>query len=189
MKKSVKALLLVLCAVVLVVATVFTTIAYMTSKTDTITNTFSVGNVTITLDEKVIGGEGRTAEDQQYQITPGAQIEKDPTIHVSANSEASFIYAKVVNNTKVGDVTLVTPNIGSEWVLVDGKTDLYYYNGTVEAGKDYVVFATADVSDALTAETSLDETSIVVTAYAIQADGFTDANDAWARGAAAGWDA
>ena len=97
MKKGLKALLLVMCAIVLVVATVFTTLAYMTSKTDTITNTFSVGNVTITLDEALIGSTSgeRTSDDQQYQITPGGEIAKDPTIHVDANSEASFIYARI----------------------------------------------------------------------------------------------
>ena len=50
MKTRSKALVLTLCAVLLVVATVMGTMAYLTS-TDTVTNTFTVGKVAITLDE------------------------------------------------------------------------------------------------------------------------------------------
>ena len=50
MKKTKKALLLSLCAVMLVTASVLGTMAYLTS-TDEVVNTFTVGNVAITLDE------------------------------------------------------------------------------------------------------------------------------------------
>ena len=51
MKTKRKALLLSLCAVLLVVASVMGTMAYLTSTSATVTNTFTVGNVGITLDE------------------------------------------------------------------------------------------------------------------------------------------
>ena len=50
MKTAKKAMLMTLCAIILVVATVFGTMAYLTS-TDEVNNTFTVGNVKITLDE------------------------------------------------------------------------------------------------------------------------------------------
>ena len=50
MKTKSKALLLTLCAVLLVAASVMGTMAYLTS-TDKVENTFTVGNVKITLDE------------------------------------------------------------------------------------------------------------------------------------------
>ena len=56
MKKS-KAILMALCAVLLVAASVMGTLAYLTS-TDTVTNTFTVGNVQIKLDEAKVNEEG-----------------------------------------------------------------------------------------------------------------------------------
>ena len=50
MKTKSKALLLALCAVLLVAASVLGTLAYLTSQ-DKVTNTFSVGSVVITMDE------------------------------------------------------------------------------------------------------------------------------------------
>ena len=49
MKNGKKALLLAACAVLLVVATIFGTVAYLTDK-DTVNNTFTVGKVDIKLD-------------------------------------------------------------------------------------------------------------------------------------------
>ena len=57
MKTKRKALLLSLCAVLLVVASVMGTMAYLTS-TDTVTNTFTVGNVQIKLDEAAVNPDG-----------------------------------------------------------------------------------------------------------------------------------
>ena len=50
MRTKTKALVLALCAVLLVVTTVFVTMAFLTSE-DSVQNTFTVGEVTISLDE------------------------------------------------------------------------------------------------------------------------------------------
>ncbi len=57
MKKKTKALMLVLCAVLLVTASVLGTMAYLTS-TDQVVNTFTVGKVAITLDEAKVNADG-----------------------------------------------------------------------------------------------------------------------------------
>lgn len=63
MKTRTKALLLTLCAALLVCATVLATMAFLTAK-DAVTNTFTVGNVAITLDEAKVDvyGEARRRE-------------------------------------------------------------------------------------------------------------------------------
>ena len=109
MKTGKKALLLALCAVLLVAATVMGTMAYLTSQ-DTVTNTFTVGKVAITLDEAKVNADGKpvdadgkvvTLEDaprvdkNDYKLMPGHTYTKDPTIHVDASSEPCFIRAKV----------------------------------------------------------------------------------------------
>ena len=100
MKTTKKALLFTFCAVLLVVASVLGTMAYLTSS-DTVTNTFTVGKVQIKLDEAIIDSEtgkaktgtdaGRTDKEQSYKLVPGRVVDKDPTITVIADSEESYI--------------------------------------------------------------------------------------------------
>ena len=100
MKTAKKAMLMTLCAIILVVATVFGTMAYLTS-TDEVENTFTVGNVKITLDEAKVNTNGSPVEGadrvkaNEYKLMPGHTYTKDPTIHVDAASEDCFIRAKV----------------------------------------------------------------------------------------------
>lgn len=100
MKTAKKAMLMTLCAIILVVATVFGTMAYLTS-TDEVVNTFTVGNVAIKLDEAKVDTDGSPVtgaarvKENSYKLMPGHTYTKDPTIHVDAASEDCFIRAKV----------------------------------------------------------------------------------------------
>lgn len=100
MKTKSKALLLTLCAVLLVTASVLGTMAFLTS-TASVENTFTVGSVKITLDEAKVTTDGKTVEgaarvaENSYKLMPGHTYTKDPTIHVDAASEDCFIRAKV----------------------------------------------------------------------------------------------
>ena len=100
MKTKSKALLLTLCAVLLVTASVLGTMAFLTS-TASVENTFTVGSVKITLDEAKVTADGKPVEGAErvkansYKLMPGHTYTKDPTIHVDAASEDCFIRAKV----------------------------------------------------------------------------------------------
>ena len=100
MKTKSKALLLTLCAVLLVTASVLGTMAFLTS-TASVKNTFTVGSVKITLDEAKVTPDGKPVEgaarvaENSYKLLPGHTYTKDPTIHVDAASEDCFIRAKV----------------------------------------------------------------------------------------------
>lgn len=100
MKIRSKALLLTLCAVLLVTASVLGTMAYLTSAAS-VENTFTVGSVKITLDEAEVTTDGKPVEgaarvtENSYKLMPGHTYTKDPTIHVDAASEDCFIRAKV----------------------------------------------------------------------------------------------
>ena len=96
MKTRMKALTLVLCAVLLVCASVMGTLAYLKSTSDTVVNTFTVGKVAIKLDEapvdeygKVVTGNRRIAN--TYKLLPGHTYVKDPMVTVLADSESSYI--------------------------------------------------------------------------------------------------
>lgn len=103
MKTKRKALLLSLCAVLLVVASVMGTMAYLTS-TDTVNNTFTVGKVQITLDEAKVTTDGTPVEGadrvkaNEYKLMPGHTYIKDPTVTVKEGSEDSYVRLKVTFN-------------------------------------------------------------------------------------------
>lgn len=97
MKKATKALLIVLCAVLLVAGSVLGTLAYLTSR-DTVTNTFTVGDVEIKVDEENVTEDGKPTpedddrvEENEYHLIPGQTYVKDPTMTVIKGSEESYV--------------------------------------------------------------------------------------------------
>lgn len=214
MKTRTKALLLAMCAVLLVVTTVMATLAFLTSQTEVVKNTFTVGNVKITLDEaKVdeygveVAGADRVLTNE-YKLMPGHTYVKDPTVHVAADSENSYI-RMLVTITDLADVKAVlgvdaTTNYflpqyfvegwdASKWVstkvvVEENNTATYefrYYTtvSTVDAAaKDLEALFTHIVIPGTIKNTDLaklEELEINVVAQAIQADGFANADAAW----------
>ena len=98
MKTKSKALLLTLCAVLLVAASVLGTMAYLTS-TAKVENTFTVGKVEIKLDETdVTNPNGPRVKANSYKLMPGTTYTKDPTVTVLKGSEDSYVRMKVTFN-------------------------------------------------------------------------------------------
>lgn len=90
MKKKTVALLLALTLVLGVVAG--GTIAWLTSTTTPVKNTFTTSDIDITLTESK--GTGTTT-DKNFKMTPGYTIEKDPKVTVLKGSEACYLFVKV----------------------------------------------------------------------------------------------
>lgn len=186
MKNTKKALLMTLCAVMLVAASVMGTLAYLTS-TDTVTNTFTVGNVVITLDEAPVDANGdKTTGDRvkanNYKLLPGHDYDKDPTIHVAEGSEDCYLFVKVTNEiAAIEDATTVADQMKAKgWTLVQGTTDVYMHERVASAEDDVVVFETIKVKGEVdnTTLAAYANKTITVVAYAIQADGFENSTPA-----------
>lgn len=192
MKTARKSLLVALCALLLVAASVMGTLAYLTSTTDVVKNTFTVGNVKITLDEAPVGEDGKEVEGNRvltnaYHLIPGSSYDKDPTVHVDANSENAWLFVKVENGIATIEAgnTIAAQMAANGWALVAGETNVYAYESIVTAGEDYVVFETFEVAgDADVA--AVDGAVINITAYAVQAENFDTAAEAW-EAAPANW--
>lgn len=191
MKKKTKALMLVLCAVLLVTASVLGTMAYLTS-TDEVVNTFTVGKVAITLDEAKVKEDGTPVagaarvKENAYHLLPGHAYTKDPTVHVQANSEDSFIFVKVENGiaSYEGSPTIAEQITANGWTALDGVENVYYKAYTKSAGiTDLPVFSSFTIADNANAADSWNnfsaETKVTVTAYAVQQDGFVSVDQAW----------
>lgn len=206
MKKS-KAILMALCAVLLVAASVMGTLAYLTS-TDSVTNTFTVGNVKITLDELDVDRDTNTDDNvtvgdvtrdkaNAYKLLPGHTFTKDPTIHVASTSEDCYLFVKVVNeiaaieakDTDTSKTSIAAQMEAKGWDVVDATNGIYVYAdaqgkpAAVSAGASVVIFDNFTISGSVDNDTLAAYTgkTITVTAYAVQADGFDgeSAADIW----------
>lgn len=193
MKTRCKALLLSLCAVLLVTVSVLGTMAYLTSQ-DTVVNSFTVGSVAITLDElDVTKTDGSRTDANTYHLLPGHKYDKDPTVHVKSVSEDSWLFVKVENDiaayeaaTEEGGYTSIADQIiANEWTKLAGVDNVYYKSyAKNDAGADLVVFEKFQIADEANkvkgwADITSDTTKVTVTAYAVQKDGFDTALAAW----------
>ncbi len=187
MKTRTKALLLVMSALLLIVSTVFATMAYLTSTAE-VKNTFSVGNVTISMDEAkvneygvpVTGADRVTAN--TYKLIPGHKYDKDPIVTVKANSEKCYVFVRIENEIAAieSGTTIRSQITAYGWALLDGTTDVFYKTVDLSAvDQELPVFEyftiknDADVS-------AYNGKAINVKAYAIQFDGFdTNPTGAW----------
>ena len=147
MNKLKKTLVLVCCAALLVCISVGATVAYLTSKTDVVNNTFTVGKVTITLDETDVNEEGEKDSDNrvktnEYKLMPGHTYIKDPTVHVAADSEPSYI-RMIVTINDIADVKAVMGKYVEESV-VNGKFLPEYF---VEGWDDSVWVSTGVITE------------------------------------------
>ncbi len=198
MKSKRKAMLLVLCAVLLVAASVLGTMAYLTA-TDTVTNTFTVGQVKIKLDEAKTDALGtgtpvvpaaRTEDGNSYYLLPGNSYTKDPTVTNTGNNDAWIrvnvtltnwpaISAQFGASFKLSDIftdhdevkwsLTGTPKVGTGTI-----TYSYYYHEILEEGENTgPLFKTITIPGTF-------EAKIIIAADAIQADGFTSATAAFA---------
>lgn len=193
MKTKNKALLLALCAVSLVTASVLGTMAYLTDN-KMVTNTFTVGSVAITMDETDVNTDGTPVEGEnvdrvtanEYKLLPGHTYVKDPQIHVAPTSEDCYLFVKVNNQIaaiEATDATVASQMTMNGWKEVDGQTGVYVYVGTgAGANAPLAVSAQANIHvfEKLVIDGSVDSTklntcdgkTITVNAYAVQKDGF-----------------
>lgn len=168
-----KILALVLCVAMLAIAVVGGTLAYFTDD-EAKTNTFTVGNVNITLTEPKWEATGKAEAEDVY---PGEPLAKDPTV-TNDGANPCFVRIAVTGLDQFAeefDGAMITYRtdyaegaLGENWAL---HTDGYFYytkvlavGETTDALFDQVVIPFALTNNAEAAP-------IVVSAYAVQAQG------------------
>ena len=152
----------VIVAVVAIVAgSVLGTIAYMTSASK-VSNVFTVGNVKITLDESVVNNEGKIVDRtnrtdrNSYHLMPGKSYDKDPQIHVQADTESCYLF--LVTRNQILDIEVQddpnkptmrqqmvqngwgiykTTTAGSVVWIYCGSSDNVYHNATATDAANY----------------------------------------------------
>lgn len=148
------------------------TLAYFTDIDDA-KNTFTVGNVDITLTEP---NWTSTGSEDAPEVYPGEALAKDPTV-TNDGANPCFVRIEVEGLDCLGNAGMisyrtdyVTDNLGDNWVK--GTDGYFYYNKVLEVGAttdalfDQIVMPTGLTNgDATTAY------NVNVTAEAVQAQG------------------
>ena len=207
MKTRNKIMLLALCMAALIAVSVLGTMAYLTS-TDTVTNTFTVGKVAITLDERKVNTDGSPVTPDEYvkansyKLIPGRTNTKDPTVTVLPNSEESYVRMVVtVTFKKTPDEKINVKDIddifrgynGNAWnqtsttVSDDRKVVTYVYDYKEPVSTDATakklpaLFTSVEIPGEWTQMelNAIGNFEIKIVAQAIQTDGFNDSAAAW----------
>lgn len=190
MKIKSKALLAALCAVLLVGATMFGTLAWLADTTDTVVNTFTVGDIDISLEETPNTDTDDDDENDTWtaQLIPSKVYAKDPVVTVEDTTLVDcYLFVKFEEPEDVEDCLDYTSNLTSTngWTLVEGTTDVWYREvKTTDTTKEWHLLKDdiVTVKSTLTKEDMPDAAfNLTYTAYAIQTEGFTTANLAWAE--------
>ena len=168
MKK--KGLALVLALTLLVVGVVAGTLAWLTAKSDVVTNTCTTSDIKVELKETT---------GTEYQMIPGYAISKNPKATVLAGSEKCYLFVKLDKSADFD--TYLEYVIADGWTKLDDVADTVYYrvvDGTTnQIGTAYSVLkddqvtvkgsVTKEQMNALDAEGAAKPT-LTITAYASQ---------------------
>ena len=130
MKISKRSLLSVVALALTIAVTAFGTVAYMTDS-DTVTNTFTVGNINITVDEENVDGipdeNGNIIPERDrqnnYPLIPGLVQKKDPTMTVHAGSEECYVRFRV-ELTGYAALKAIRPALTDEQLLTQFVTSI-----------------------------------------------------------------
>lgn len=172
-----KALFIMLSAALIVCATVAGTLAWLTDKTEPVVNTFTVGDINITLTE---------SENLDLKMVPGQPIEKDPKVTVKAGSEACWLFVKVEKSGNFD--SFMTFEMADGWNALSGHAGVYYRNvdaTNADTGfdvlKDNKVMVLDTVTKTMLEGAKTNAPTLTFTAYAVQKDGINDATTAWGK--------
>ena len=142
------------------------TMAWLTDKTEAVTNTFTTSDIDISLEE---------SDNLDLKMIPGYTITKDPKVTVKAGSEKCYLFVKVEKSTNFDD--FMTYQIASGWTALPGVSGVYYREVDADTTKDqpfYIIqgntvtvkgTVTKSAMNALTTDTY---PTLTFTAYASQ---------------------
>lgn len=128
MKKTRKPLAIVVASALVAALGIGSTVAWLTDQSDKVENTFTVGNIDITLAETE-ADDDQNANVNSYKMVPGNEIAKDPTVKVLGGSEACYLFVQVTESSTLS--SYIDYTMASGWIPIeDGDsnelTKLYY---------------------------------------------------------------
>ena len=163
------------------------TVAWLTATTGEVKNTFTVGDINLTLTESVAN---------TFDIVPGDIKAKDPTVTVAANSENCYVFVKVTeeNNTHA-DLTIVSWAVDTSiWTAVPNHVGYWYKevnksnsatpitvftDAIANDDKNGSVSINKNITKAMVTAINSNKPTITVVAAAVQKDHIPNVEAAW----------
>lgn len=193
MKKGNRSLALAFAAVLIVGSIVGSSLAWLIAAPEPIVNTFTYGDINITLTESAsdIDDGDQNSSTNKYKMLPGQTIEKDPKVTVRQGSEDMWLFVKLEKSENFDDFMSFLVN--SDWVALEGYEGVYFRNISAAEVKDSGIgcevikdntvtvknSVTKEMLNALDANGASNYPTLTVYAYAIQQAGFDTAINAW----------
>ena len=206
-----KKLMTVLALVLVIAMSVAGTYAYLTSKdtvvnTFTVGNVQIKLDEAKATDDGTLVPNADRVKANSYKLLPGHKYAKDPMVTVLKGSESSYV-KMTVTFSNAAELDAIFAPTGANLLSIFGgyDSDNWIYKGNTENAsantrtyefwyKETVAAPNADVAldalfDSITVPgnitnaqlATIKDMTITVNAYAIQADGFADAADAWSH--------
>jgi len=190
---SVKTVSILLVLVLLVGLAAGGTVAWLIDETPAVVNTFTYGDVNITLTESDTGDGDNNPNTNKYEMIPGSDLAKNPTVTVKANSVDSWLFVKLVKSANFD--AFMEYAVEDGWIALAGVDGVYYRAVAKDAANDQAFSVLKD--DKVTVKTSvtkemvnaLDNSganttnptypTLTVVAYAVQKDNIDSAAVAW----------
>lgn len=192
-------LLIVSMMLVVAMASIGGTLAWLTASTTEIVNTFSASDIEITLTEsKKPDGTALGSDAWVGKMVPGEKYAKDPKVTVTSKTDvdvylfveftatdATYIsytsnlteangWYKLTGVSGVDNVwyrTVTASNTDQSWYLLAGEGTEKYQNGFVQVSTDVTKLNMTDAAKA----------KLTYKAYAIQQAGSNNASEAWTK--------
>lgn len=201
MKKRTIALLMA--AVMLFGVVTGGTIAWLSAEAETVTNTFTVGEIALELNESELIkneddegektytlNEENRVQGNSYQLIPGTTYPKDPVVTITDSNVDCYLFVKFTENdaaTYLEYTSALTSEAG--WTKLDGEDDVWYRVVEADAETktwDLLSPETVKVKESIVLKANDDKdiqmptTSqlLVWNAYAVQKDNLT-VTEAW----------
>ena len=110
------------------------TLAWLKTETTPVVNTFTYGDINITLDE---------SDNLDLKMVPGKSIRKDPVVTVKKGSEACWLFVEVKESENFD--AFMTYAVEEGWTLYD--TDKTGSNIETAGNDDYVIYRKVTAAD------------------------------------------
>lgn len=187
-----KSVLLIGALALIICSTIGGTLAWMFDKTDPVINTFTVGDIKITLTEPDTEQDD-DPDNNSYSFYPDAEISKEAIVTVKAGSEDCWLFVKVEESDNFDDFMEYAMADGWSKVTAQNDGSVIWSRKVSNADSDQTFLVLKDgkvtVKDGVT-QAQLDELTeetyptLKFTAYAVQLSDGSDeltAAQAWAK--------
>lgn len=176
-----KSIILSIALVIVLVLVVGTTYAWLTSRTTGLSNTFTYGDIKISIIESDTNDGDEDINTNSYVIMPGTNITKDTQVLVEGGSEDCYLFIKIEKENNFDEYMTYSLNDG--WIPLEGEEDIFYQeivktsdNQKIGIIKDNIIKVKTELTQADIAKIESYPT-LTISAYAVQRNKNMDAID------------